>query len=209
VLFNLRALLILFFIFIFANAKVVEIIHLGKTYPFAEKDFLVELHQYMLSHKKEIEKKVYNLSKEAKKEIINFIPKGIEPLTPADKNSTRIITLTYTLPFDIKDANGRVIYPKGFKFNPAKYVKLSYEIVVLNAANKKEVEWFFKSKYSKNPLMYRVFLTGGNWYYFQKKYKYPVYYCLPQIEKKFKLRHTISIIKQIGDKFEIKEIAVK
>ena len=194
---------------LFLNAKVVEILHIGKTYPFAEKDFLVELHQYLKTHKKEIEKRVYKLSKKAKKEIIDFIPSGIDPLTPADKNSTRIVDLTYTLPYDIKDANGRVIYPKGFKFNPADYVRLSYEIVVLNANNKKEVKWFFKSKYSKNPLMYRVFLTGGNWYYFQKRYKYPVYYCLPSIEKRFKLRHTISIIKQVGDKFKIKEIAVK
>ena len=202
---------LLFFLLLFPliiNAKIVKILHLGKTYSFAEENFLVELHQYMLSHKKEIEKKAYKLSKEAKQEIINFIPKGINPLTPADKNTTRIVALTYTLPYNIKDANGKVIYPKGFKFNPAKYVKLSYEIVILNAANKKEVNWFFKSKYSKNPLMYRVFLTGGNWYYFQKRYKHPVYYCLPQIEKRFKLHHTISIVKQIGNKFKIKEIAV-
>jgi len=207
--FKLKAVLFFILLSAFLNAKVVEILHIGKTYPFAEEDFLVLLHKYMQTHKKEIEKRAVELSKRAKKEIIDFIPKGINPLTPADKNSTRIITLKYTLPFDIRDASGRIIYPKGFTFNPADYVRLSYQIVVLNAANKKEVEWFFKSKYSKNPIMYRVFLTGGNWYYFQKKYHHQVYYCLPQIEKRFKLRHTISIIKQIGDKFQIKEIAVK
>jgi conjugal transfer pilus assembly protein TraW len=192
-----------------ANAKVVEVLHIGKTYPFAEEDLLVAIHKRIQEKKAELEKKAVELSNEAKKQIINFKPKGIDPLTPADKNSTRIIDLTYTLPFDIKDANGKVIYPKGFKFNPADYVKLSYEIIILNANRPQEVEWFFKSKYSKNPLMYRVFLTDGNWYNFQKRYKHQVFYCLPQIEKRFKLRHTVSIIRQVGDKFEIKEIAVK
>jgi conjugal transfer pilus assembly protein TraW len=191
------------------NAKVVEVLHIGKTYPFAEKDLLAAIHNKLKNNKQELIKKAYKISKKAKQQIINFKPKGIDPLTPADKNVTRTVDLTYTLPFDIKDANGKIIYPKGFKFNPAKYVKLSYQIVVLNANRPQEVKWFFKSKYSKNPIEYRVFLTDGNWYHFIKKYKNQVYYCLPQIEKRFKLKHTVSIVKQIGDKIEVKEIAIK
>lgn len=195
-------------VFTLSYAKIVEVVRVGKTYPFAEKDFLEEINTYLKNHKGEIVKKSLKLREKAKEKILAFKP-DTATLTPAEVNSTRIIDLTYTLPFDIKDANGKIIYPKGFTFNPAKYVRLNYEIVVLNANRKEEVEWFFKSKYSKNPLMYRVFLTDGSWYEFAKRYKHQVYYCLPQIQKRFKLRHTISIIKQIGDKFQIKEIAVK
>ena len=202
-------LLLILLLPLFTNAKVIEILHIGKTYPFAEEDFLIAIQKRIKEKKVEIYKKAVELSKEAKKKIINFKPKGIDPLTPADKNETRLIDLTYTLPFDIKDANGKVIYPKGFTFNPAKYVHLSYEIVVLNANRKAEVEWFFKSKYSKNPLMYRVFLTDGNWYEIMKKYKTQVYYCMPQIEKRFKLKHTPSIITQIGNKIEVREVCLE
>jgi len=191
------------------NAKVVEILYVGKTYPFAEEDFLTAIQKRIEEKKDELYKKAYELSEEAKKKIINFKPPGIDPLTPAEKNETRLVDLTYTLPFDIKDANGKIIYPKGFTFNPAKYVRINYTIIVLNANRKEEVEWFFKSKYSKNPLMYKVFLTDGNWYEFQKRYKSQVFYCLREIQERFKLRHTVSIIRQVGDKMEVREIKIR
>lgn len=207
---HFKKIIFLFIIFVLnANSEIVKELHIGKTYFFAEKDFLVAIQERIKKMKPELEKKALKLSKEAKKQILNFKPKGIKPLTPAKKNSTRIIDMTYTLPFDIKDADGRILYPKGFKFNPAKYVHLRYSIIVINANNKKELNWLIKSKYFKNPIAYRICLTDGNWYEFIKKYKHMVYYCLPQIEKRFKLRHTISIVKQIGDKIVVKEISIQ
>lgn len=194
---------------LFLNAKVIDVLYVGKTYPFAEEDFLTAIQKRIEEKKDELYKKAYELSEEAKKKIINFKPPGIDPLTPAEKNETRLVDLTYTLPFDIKDANGKIIYPKGFTFNPAKYVRINYTIIVLNANRKEEVEWFFKSKYSKNPLMYKVFLTDGNWYEFQKRYKSQVFYCLREIQERFKLRHTVSIIRQVGDKMEVREIKIR
>ena len=194
---------------LFLNAKVVDVFYVGKTYPFAEEDFLTAIQKKIKEKKDELYKKVAKLSKKAKEKVKNFKPEGIDPLTPAEKNETRLVDLTYTLPFDIKDAQGKIIYPKGFTFNPAKYVRLHYTIIVLNANRKEEVEWFFKSKYSKNPLMYRVFLTDGNWYEFQKRYKSQVFYCLREIQERFKLRHTVSIIRQVGDKMEVKEIKIR
>ncbi len=190
------------------NAKVIEILHVGKTYPFAEKDLLVLLHKYIKSHKKEIAKKLQKIKKEAKKKIINFKPQGINPLTPAPKNRVFYPDLTYTLPYDIKDTQGRVIYPKGFKFNPANYVRLPYTIVVINGNRKEELKWAEKNGYFNN-IHYRIFLTDGNWYEIMKKYKTQVYYCMPQIEKRFKLKHTPSIITQIGNKIEVREICLK
>jgi len=193
---------------VFANAKVVEVLHLGKTYPFAEEDFLVALHKYIQTHKKEIDKKLQKIRKEAKQKIIKFKPQGINPLTPATKNRTFYPDLTYTLPYDIKDAQGNIIYPKGFKFNPANYVRLPYTIVVINGERKEELKWAEKNGYFNN-IHYRIFLTDGNWYEIMKKYKTQVYYCMPQIEKRFKLKHTPSIITQIGNKIEVKEICLE
>jgi hypothetical protein len=67
------------------NAKVVEVLHIGKTYPFAEKDLLAAIHNKIKNNKQELIKKAYKVSKKAKQQIINFKPKGIDPLTPADK----------------------------------------------------------------------------------------------------------------------------
>jgi len=194
----------LFFIPLFAKEV---IFYVGKTYPFAEENFIVAIHNYIRTHKKEIEKKLAKIRQKAKEQIKEWKPKGIDPLTPARKNRVFYPDLTYTLPFDIKDQYGRVIYPKGFKFNPARYVHLSYGIIVINANRKKEIEWLKKSGYLHS-IAWRIFITDGSWYDTIKELKQQVYYCLPQIEKRFKLKHTPSIITQVGDKIRVQEICL-
>lgn len=191
-----------------SNAVIVEQIEVGKTYQFAEKDFISAIHEYIKNNKVKIEKKLNKIRKEAVKKIKNFKPQGVRPLTPTLKNRVFYPDMTYTLKFDIKDQYGKVIYPKGYKFNPTKYVKLTYSIIVINGNNKKEVNWLLHSKYIGS-IAYRIFLTDGSWYEIMKKIKQPVYYALPQIEDRFKLEHTPSIITQIGDKIQVKEICLE
>ncbi|MCR2062917.1 hypothetical protein [Campylobacter helveticus] len=46
-----------------------------------------------------------------------------------------------------------MLYKKGFSFNPANYVKISYALVVIDGTNKKEIEWFKTSGYANKPLI--------------------------------------------------------
>ena len=89
------------------NAKVVEIFYVGKTYPFAEEDFLTAIQKRIEEKKDELYKKANKLREEAKKKIINFKPEGIDPLTPAEKNETRLVDLTYTLHLILKMQMGK------------------------------------------------------------------------------------------------------
>ena len=201
-----RILIISVFInFSFADVEVLGTY--GKTYPFAEKDFLSDIHSYIKNNKKEIKKRLDKISKKMKKKIKNFKPENIDPLTPATKDRVFYPDMRYTLQYDIKDQYGKIIYPKGYTFNPTKYVKLSYGIVVINANRKKEVEWLLKSPYI-HTIAYRIFLTDGSWYEMYKKLNQPVFYALPVVEKRFKLKHTPSIITQIGSKIQVKEICI-
>lgn len=143
----------------------------------------------------------------AKNRIKNYKPEGIKPLTPAKKNRVFYPDLTYTLDRDITDAEGKIIYPKGFTFNPLKYAHLSYGIVVINGKNPTEVEWFKNSKYA-NTIAYRLLITDGNYYKLTKELNQNVYYCMPQIQERFQLKHTPSIIIQKGDKMEVREICL-
>jgi len=199
-------LLIASFEMAFANDE--HSVSVGQTYEFGEADMLDAINDHLVNNKDKIAQKVNIEQEKMKEKAKNFKPDGMLTLSPADRNNTFSPDMTYTLDQDIADAEGRVIYPQGFSFNPLKYQKLSYGMVVIDGSNKDEVEWFKKSGYA-NTIAYRVLLSDGNYYDVSKELNQQVYYCLPQITKRFQLNHTPSIVTQKGDAMEVKEICIK
>lgn len=194
--------------FLLANSMDSNILHLGDVYEFAEKNALLLIKEHLEKNKEIIEKRANIAREQARENIKNYKPKGLIQLTPATKNREFSPDLTYTLKQDIKDIKGNIIYPQGFTFNPAKYARISYGIVVINANNPKEIEWLEKSSFL-NTITYRIFLSDGNYYEMIKKYKQEFFYLLPEITERFALKHTPSIIQQQGDKIIVNEICLE
>jgi conjugal transfer pilus assembly protein TraW len=53
------------------------------------------------------------------------------PLAVAQANRVRSVVPFYTLDFDVKLPDGKLLYPKGFTFNPLTYVSLPQRLVVV------------------------------------------------------------------------------
>ena len=185
-----------------------NILNLGKTYEFKERDILELIQEHLTKNRPELEQKLLGQRDKLKENIKNWKPKDMVKLTPAPKNNTFSPDITWTLTKDIKDHEGNIIYPQGFSFNPAKYARLSYGIVVINANDKEELEWLEKGGYL-NTIAYRIFLSEGSYYEMIQKYKQDFYYLLPEIAKRFQLKHTPSIIKQEGEEIIIQEVCLK
>ncbi|EAI5592836.1 chromosome segregation protein ParM [Campylobacter jejuni] len=185
-----------------------NILNLGKTYEFKERDILELIQEHLTKNRPELEQKLLGQRDKLKENIKNWRPKDMVKLTPAPKNNTFSPDMTWTLTKDIKDHHGNIIYPQGFSFNPAKYARLSYGIVVVNANDKEELEWLEKGGYL-DTIAYRIFLSEGSYYEMIQKYKQNFYYLLPEIAKRFQLKHTPSIIKQEGEKIIIQEVCLK
>jgi len=184
-----------------------NVFYLGKTHKFAEQDMIEAIGKYIQKNKGEIIKKMKKVKKRLKSEAKDYSPDGLIALSPAPKNRVFYPDMKYKLNMDIPDVNGKIIYPKGFTFNPLKYLRLSYGIVVINGKNKDEIKWFKNSKYA-NTIAYRVFITSGNYHDVMKKLNQQIFYCLPSIVKRFKLRHTPSIIIQKGYKIEVSQLCL-
>jgi len=180
---------------------------IGDTHEFAEKDMLEAIQQHIEENKPQIMQRVEEEKEKAKEKIKNYQPKGLIALEPAQKDRVFYPDMSYTLDKDIADAEGKIIYPKGFTFNPLEYTKLNYGIIVINGKNRKEVEWFKNSKYA-NTIAYRLFITDGSYYDLIKELNQQVFYCLPEITQRFKLEHTPSIVVQNGNKMEISEVCL-
>lgn len=188
-----------------ANNKIE--LNLGQTYEFAERDMIELIYEHIDKNKDEINARLDSERDKSKEKIKNFKPKGLKPLEPATQDNTFYPPLEYTLKNDIVGADGRVIYKKGYTFNPADYVKIHYAMIVIDGTNESEIEWLKKSDYL-NSIAYRILLSDGNYYEMMKEFKQEIFYLMPEIRTKFQIQKTPSIIKQVGNKIEVKEICL-
>lgn len=199
----LTNMMISIFVFTFAlNAEIITVKD-GKTYDFAEKDMVEEIQKIIVKDKDKINTKL----KQEKDKALKWKPQQ-EKLTVAAKNRVFYPDMTYVVPDDIKDTNGRIMYPKGYKFNPADYVRMTQTIVIIDATNKLQIAWAKKNKYLDD-MKYMVLLNDGNAYEMQKKYKKPFYYIDKKFSDKFKITSTPSLVQQVGNKIQVSEICLK
>ena len=103
---------------------------IGRTWPIAEPDALAE-----------IEAKAASLPADMSKE---FGPRSrwsamrSASLASASATRTRTVIPFYTLDMDVRLPDGRVLYPRGYTFNPLDYVTLAQRLIIIHPA---ELRW--------------------------------------------------------------------
>ncbi len=203
----MKAMILFLFPIILFSSTLKKQYETGETYQFTEKDMIEEIKEQIINNKTQIENKLEEYKKTTKEKANNYKPTDLKKLSPAIKSNTFYPDMTYTNPNDIYDNKGDIIYPKGFKFNPLDYQTIHYQIIVINGNSKEELDWLIKNNYTDN-IKYMILLSDGNYKEVGEKIKQPVFYAMPKITEKFNLEHTPSIITQIGNKMEVKEICL-
>lgn len=124
-------------------------------------------------------------------------------LPPAPKTYAYYVDMTYILPEDIVDHEGKVIYPKGYTFNPIAYTNVKPpDMVVFNPCDKDEIELV---KELVKRLDNKYMLVGascniGAMYDFLKTESgksvlyQPVYMLNDRMKEKLNLKHTVSVV---------------
>ncbi len=115
--------------------------------------------------------------------------------------------MTYTVASDIPDGKGGVLYPKGYTFNPLDYLTLTSVVVVIDADDQRQVEWF-KSSPHAGDYHTRLLLSGGNYYDLAKQLKRPAFYLMDDVAKRLHLAAVPSVVRQSGKKLEVTEVLV-
>ena len=176
---------------------------IGRVYPVAERDALSEI--------REAASRV-DSSKSMSQEMIrtkvhDFRPNTLHPLPSAKADKVLQVDMTYTLASDIPDGNGGVLYPKGFAFNPLDYVGLTSTLVVIDAEDKRQVEWFKASPYGSD-YHTRLLLSGGDYYDLAEQLKRPVFYLMDDVAERLHLAAVPSVVRQNGKKLEVTEVLI-
>jgi len=174
----------------------------GATYDIAEPDALAEL-------KARAAKVNWNkiISEEKMEQLARNYHPDLSPLPRAQQHRVRLVDMTYTLPFDIPDGKGGVLYPKGYTFNPLDYIKYPKTIVVIDGTDPEQVAWLADSKYCGS-LNTVILLSAGSYDEVSRQLDRPVYYADAYMVERFDLRAVPSVIRQKGRYMEVTEIAV-
>ncbi|MBU1413935.1 hypothetical protein KKC22_20670 [Myxococcota bacterium] len=169
----------------------------GKTYPVIEPDILVELQQQAIQKGA--------LSQEQMLERMrNYQPKQLYKLPRATADKTFLVNMTYTLDRDLADAQGKVIYPRGYTFNPLDYTTLPGDIVVIDGDDPQQMKWFKTSPYFKNHQA-RLLISNGHAFDLVEQLQRPVFYLTDDIARRLQLGAVPSLVIQQGDKMQVRE----
>ena len=170
----------------------------GTTYPVIEQDVVEQLK----------ERAVYKSNEEQRRllgQLEKYQPSDMHSLPRAKVDRSFPVDMTYTLEHDLRDNEGKIIYPRGFTFNPLDYVPFSEGLVIIDGDDPEQVEWFLKSPYARNHRA-RLLITGGYAYELSKKLHRAVYYLTDLMAKRLQLAAVPAVVVREGRKLRVREI---
>ena len=137
----------------------------------------------------------------------HYQPANLQALPRATKDATTRVDLTHTLEQDLVDAQGTILYPRGFTFNPLRYVSLSGALVVIDGSDPEQVAWFKGSPYGSNRRAL-LLLSGGLAAPLRDELRRPVAYLTEDIARRLQVRAVPSIVVERDNQLEIREVSL-
>ena len=136
-----------------------------------------------------------------------YQPANLHALPRATKDTTTMVDLTHTLEQDLVDAQGTILYPRGFTFNPLRYVSLSGALVIIDGSDPEQVAWFKGSPYVKNHRAL-LLLSGGLASSLRDELGRPVAYLTEDIARRLQLRAVPSVVVEQDNQLVIREVSL-
>ena len=136
-----------------------------------------------------------------------YQPANLHALPRATKDAITMVDLTHTLEQDVQDANGQVLYPAGFTFNPLRYVSLSGALVVIDGSDPEQVAWFKGSPYGANRRAL-LLLSGGLAAALRDELQRPVAYLTEDLAQRLQLRAVPSVVMEQDQHLTVREVLI-
>ena len=136
-----------------------------------------------------------------------YQPANLHALPRATKDTTTMVDLTHTLEQDLVDAQGTILYPRGFTFNPLRYVSLSGALVVIDGSDPEQVAWFKGSPYGSNRRAL-LLLSGGLAASMRDELRRPVVYLTEDIAQRLQVRAVPSVVMEQDQHLTVREVLI-
>lgn len=184
-----------------------EDIYTGQTWEFAEENFLDAIQDHIHNNKDMINQKIEAFRGSMKERAANFKPKGVENLPRAKEDRVFYPDMIYVNEQDIIDHRGVMLYPKGYAFNPLRYIHLPYSIAVVDGTDQEQLQWLVDQNMTDN-LRYKILITDGKFGEISKQLGQAVFFYTKEVHERFQLKAVPSLIYQKGESLEVQEICL-
>jgi conjugal transfer pilus assembly protein TraW len=164
---------------------------IGRVWPIAEPDALTQIEARIATLPKDMGRQFGPRSKWS---ALRAAALGV-----ATADRTRTVVPFYTLEFDIRLPDGRLIYPKGYSFNPLAYVKLPQRLVVVHP---RDLVWAMKTARPSD----FVIVTAGDAIELTERTGRAIYILEERVKQRLGLTVAPVIVTQAGPKLVLAEI---
>jgi conjugal transfer pilus assembly protein TraW len=174
-----------------------DTIIVGQTYPIAEPDTLTEIQERAA-------KVDWNQWRnQATSKARAFVSANL-PL--ATQEADRLFDPTYTLPRDIADANGKILFAKGTQVNVYRRIRDPKRYIVI-ADQESHYRWL--KEVAKPTDQDLVLLANGNVYEARVRTQLDLYLLDDRFVERFGLERVPSVVQQEGTMLRVHEYAVR
>ncbi len=108
----------------------------------------------------------------------------------------QFLDLTYTVPWDIADAEGNIVYPKGYRYNPLAHRQFR-TMIVIDGSKPKQLDWAIHVEEVSDP-MTRIVITQGDLTAVSRQFHRRIYRLHPWVAQRFGIESVPTLIRQKG-----------
>lgn len=179
----------------------------GTTFEIQEEDLLELIERKLKTLEKDgsLQKHQKKIAEAAQKKIKR--PKPVEGI----KHTTEAKTFTYdpsiTVPYDLKDHQGKVFHKSGTKVNPLDFRSLSKPMLFIDGDDEEQVSWAIRQCAIAPQPVAQIILVKGSPFELMKKLDFPIYFDQEgTITKKLKITQVPARVTQQDKHLLIEEI---
>jgi conjugal transfer pilus assembly protein TraW len=190
------------------NSPVIELGVYGETFPIEEKNLLevIRVKLQGLSESGKLEDHQKTILNKAKEQLNRPSPvKGIaKTVTP----KSFLYDPSITVPYDLKDHEGRVFHQKGTKVNPLNTHQMKCPLMFVDGDDSEQVFWAIQQhKAAENSRKPKIILIQGAPFDLSKKLHLPIYFDQSGVlVKKLGISQVPAMVSQTGEKLLIEEV---
>ena len=176
----------------------------GPVYPIAEQDMLETIEQRLTALEESGE--LARIEDDAKARYQAYVerPEGVR-LPRAKQNRTYYVDPSLTVPYDIKDHEGRIIHPAGTTVNPLDYMTLSKHLLFFDGDDPVQVEWA-RSMIDGDPVHIKPILTNGPVLALMKEWQVRLYFDQRgQLVERFDIERVPALVASDGSRLKVRE----
>lgn len=180
-----------------ASPAIADMTTIGRTWPIVEPDALSEIEARVGRQPADI------ASKFGPRE--GWSAMRAASLAPAALSRVRTVVPFHTLEFDIRTPDGRIVYPRGFTFNPLAYVTLPQRLVVVTP---RDLAWAVAQARPADFILLAAG-KGADPIALSEKAQRPIFLLEPRVKERLDLTVAPVIVRQVGQKLELTEVRLE